>query len=272
MIRGARRPIPSIALVATLAVFGVLASLSRSDAAVPSDGYVAFQDPSAGTSFAVSIGATSLYVGHFEFAVAGLGLVWPDAPAVVTANSDHSVVVTYAGGGQLDRQATLDPTFGFHRVSGTSEEHPIRLQSQINPDRITATATLWVDGVQYHLVDRMPTPDADTDLAAIAGALRSEDWGGLYDRSYSGLTGQLSRSVFVATLASAFAPYGHVTAVVITAQPIYGDSSGGFDTASAKLAVTLSNGASSHTYDANVSLLWESSTWKILSLPLVGNP
>lgn len=181
------------------------------------------------------------------------------------------MIVTYNGDDRLDRQAILDPVFGFHERSGVSEAHQIRLESQINPDRITATANLWVDGVQYHLVDRRATPDAGTDLASIISALRTENWGAIYDRSYSGIHAQLTRPAFVAALTAAFAAHGHVTAVVITVQPSYGDGSGGFDTASGKLAVTMTRRASSQTYAVNVSLLWENSSWKLLGLPLAGS-
>jgi hypothetical protein len=101
----------------------------------PNAGFFAFSDPSNQTTFAANIEPTSPDAGRFQFTQAGVGLVWPATRASVLLQSDHSVIVRYDAQGEVDAQATLDQTFGFHIASGTSTTHAIRLEAQVNPDR-----------------------------------------------------------------------------------------------------------------------------------------
>lgn len=267
----ARRRLGVLAALAAIVTAGIAGNsfLTRpGTAADGSEGFLAFGDEANGTTFAVGLDAAGERRGSFQFAVAGVGLFWPDTPASIETKSDSSVIVRYDGPGQLDRAAALDLVFGFHQRSGEREPVPIRLEAQVNPDRITASAELWSGGVGYKLTDRRALPDAGEDLAAILAALRAEDWPGLYRRTYSGARAQMSEADFVAAISAAYAARGRVLDAQLVSGPTYGDGRAGFDTASATVSVTLSENGTPRTYRAQASLIWEADHWALLSLDL----
>jgi hypothetical protein len=244
------------------------ADVTPSAAADGSTGSYAFTDHSRGTTFSVGLPSAGASAGKFEFTVAGVGLLWPDQKATVDVHSDHSVIVRYDGGGQLDRDAVLDPVFGFNHRSGSQEAVALRLEAQINPDRVTASAQLWCNGVQYMLVDRQPIRNADAPVDAVLTALRNQDWHTLYGSMYSKARAQMTEAAFVAAISAAFAAKGQVTDARTTSSVSYSSGQAGFDTASVGVSVTMSKAGVSHTYAARAGFLWEDDQWKLLSIAL----
>ncbi len=157
-------------------------------------------------------------------------------------------------------------SFGFHQRSGNFDNVSIRLEAQVNPDRISATAELWHSGVLYKLTDRRAVPNADDDLASIIAALKAEDWAALYRSSYSGVRGQMAEADFVAGIGTTFAARGHVVDASLISAVSYGDGSAGFDMASARVAVTLSKGGAPSTMNGQAILVWEAGRWQLYSI------
>ena len=135
------------AAIAGVTVAAVLAAaiLRGEDGATASDpagGRYVFIDEARRSSFSIDLEKTSPDLGRFSFGVADLGLFFGDGPASVEFKSDSSVVVRYDGGGVLDRGASLDFAFNLTFASGTAEPASIRLEAQVNPDRVTSSAQL----------------------------------------------------------------------------------------------------------------------------------
>jgi hypothetical protein len=228
-------------------------------------GYLSFKDVMNGSTFSVALQGAGSNQGKFQFAVEGAGLFWPVNRATVEVKSDSSVIVRYDGPGFADAQAAIDPVFGFHQRSGTVTPDTIRLEAQINPDRITASAELWVDGASgsYKLTDRRSTPDADTDLATILAAFEAQDWASVYSWTYSGVRGEMTEAEFVSASAHAFSAEGTVVHAATTGPVFYTSGSAGFDAASAPVSLTMSSG---RTVIAEASLIWEGNRWALLSI------
>ena len=177
--------------------------------------------------------------------------------------SDSSVIVRYDGPGFADPQATIDSAFGYHQRSGETLPVTVRLEVQVNPDRITASAELWVDGAFYNLTDRRATPDAEADLAAILAAFKAQDWASVYRWSYSGVRSEMTEAQFIAASTQAFSAEGTVVDATRTGPLSYTTGGAGFDAAAASVTLTMSSG---RTVNADASLIWEDDRWALLSI------
>jgi len=176
--------------------------------------------------------------------------------------------VRYDGPGVLARGATLDFVFNLTLASGAAEPTSIRLEAQVNPDRVTSSAQLWSAGVQYKLVDKQPASDPRGALGAILAAMAAQDWAALYDLGYSGFRDAIGRDAFVARMAAGWAGRGTVTATAIVEPPRLGDRRAGFDAARATISFTLTRDGVATTYLADITLLEEPDGWKFISIPL----
>ncbi len=226
-------------------------------------GYRSFKDASNGSMLTVALQDAGANQGKFQFAVTGAGLFWPRDRATVTVNSDNSVVVGYDGPGFADTQAVIDSAFGHHQRSGEALPVTVRLEAQVNPDGITASARLWVNGVLYALNDQRPTLDADADLLTILGAFQSQDWAVVYSWTYSGVRSEMTETEFVAASTQAFSADGSVVHATRTGPVSYATTGAGFDTATARVALTMSSG---RIVNADASLIWEDGRWALLSI------
>lgn len=205
----------------------------------PAGGRYVFIDEARQSSFSVNLEKTSPDLRRFSFGVMGLGLFFGDRPASVEFKSDSSIIVRYEGSGVVDRSARLDFVFNLTLATGTADPAPIRLEAQVNPDRVTSSAQLWYAGVQYKLVDKQPASDPSGALRAILAALAAQDWPALYDLGYSGFRGAISRADFIDRMAAAWAGRGTVTATAVVAAPRLGNRRAGFDAAQATISFTL---------------------------------
>jgi hypothetical protein len=264
--RGARVVLALVITVSVAVAAVMVGAPGTGTGADGSAGFLAFKDASAGSSMSVGLQDAGAARGRFEFAVDGVGLFWPADVATVAVKSDSSVIVRYDGPGFLDARAQLDDTFGFHKRSGDWTKVDIRLEAQVNPDRITASATLWSGAQQFVMVDRRPTPDADQDLATILDTVRRSDWSALYGWLYAGARATTTESAFVEQTRAAFTARGTVVAVDRVGVLSYGDGRAGFDTASQAVTLTMSSGGNQTTLHATASLVWETNRWSLLSI------
>lgn len=262
----------AIAVVTVTAVLtaAILRGQPGATASDPAGGRYVFIDDARQSSFSVNLEKTSPDIGRFSFGVAGLGLFFGDVPASVEFKSDSSVIVRYDGGGALDRSARLDFVFNLTLATGTTDPAPIRLEAQVNPDRVTSSAQLWSDGVQYKLVDKQPASDPGAALGTILGAMAAQDWPALYDLGYSGFRNAITRDEFAARMSAGWAGRGTVTASAIVEPPRLGDRRAGFDAAQATISFTLTRDGVATTYLADITLLEEPAGWKFISIPLRG--
>lgn len=258
----------AIAVTVTAVLAGsVLRSEPGATAADPAAGRYVFIDEARLSSFSIDLERTSPDVGRFSFGVADLGLFFGDGPASVEFKSDSSVIVRYEGAGVLDRGASLDFVFNLALASGAAEPASIRLEAQVNPDRVTSSAQLWYEGVQYKLVDKQPASDPGGALGAILAAMAAQDWSALYDLGYSGFRNAISRDEFAARMSAGWAGRGTVTASAIVEPPRLGDRRAGFDAARATISFTLTKDGLATTYLADITLLEEPDGWKFVSIP-----
>ncbi len=257
-----RRLAGSLGILGTAGLLLALVA-APSSGADGSRGFLTFKDVANGTTFSVGLQEAGIDTGKFQFAAPGIGLAWPEGLATVTVNSDTSVIVRYEGAGFVDGAAKIDTVFGYHQTSGDAQRKSIRLEAQVNPDRITASAQLWVDGVNHKLVDRRAVPDAEADLATILGAFAAEDWSTVYQWLYSSARADISLADFASRSRTAFGAEGGVTSVARTGPVTYGAGGAGFDTATAPVKLTLSSG---RTVLAEASLIWETDRWNLLSI------
>lgn len=256
-------------LFAVLAALVIWQSPGSPAAAVDvAAGRYAFNDRERSTSFAITIDASSAAHGAFTFGAAGVGLIWSDTPATVEIKSDKSVIIRYAGSGRVDRQATLDPLFGLDVVGSLGEPAQVRLESQINPDRVTTATKLWLNDVPYELVDRSPAVDPRVELDAIMTAMQEQDWADLYRRSFTGFRDVTTEPDFVADMTAAWATKGTVTATGVTAGPTLTGRRTGMDAALATVTFTLSREGVSTTHIADVVLILEAQGWRWVSIEL----
>jgi hypothetical protein len=226
-------------------------------------GYLSFKDVANGSTFSIGMRDAGPNVGKFQFAVNGTGLFWPSNRATVEVKSDSSVIVRYDGPGFADHHATIDAAFGYHQKSGEALAVAVRLEAQVNPDRITASAELWVDGVAYKLTDRRATPDAVTDLASILAVFQAENWASVYQWTYSGVRSEMTQAEFIVASQNAFSAEGTVVQAIRTGPLTYSSGGAGFDTATAPVSLTMSSG---RVVIAKASLIWEDDRWALLSV------
>lgn len=266
MSRG-RRTLLGLAVTTLVATGAVLVSTARpGTGADGSRGFVTFKDVANGTTLSVGLADAGDARGRFQFAVHGVGLFWPAEVATVEVKSDSSVIVRYQGSGFVDPSAQLDNTFGYHVRSGEATTVDVRLEAQVNPDRITASAELWSAGRQYKLVDRRAVPDADADLATILHVIERSDWAGLYGWLYTDSRATMTQAEFVAGIAAAFDARGTIVSVDQVGPVRYGDGRAGFDVASAAVTLTMSSGGTQTEVQATASLIWETDRWSVLSI------
>lgn len=254
-----------LAAVAVLVTSSLLL-VTRTGSATSADGslgYLTFKDLPNRSTLSAALHEAGADKGRFQFAVDDVGLFWPTNRATVEVKSDSSVIVRYEGAGYQDADATIDPTFGFHQRSGSLRDVTLRLEAQVNSDRITASAELWVDGTLYKLTDRRATPDADADLASILSAFEAQDWTAVYGWTYSGLRSSMTASEFAARSTEAFAAEGSVVDASRTGPLAYTGSRAGFDAATAPVTLSMSSG---RTIIAKASLIWENDRWALLSI------
>lgn len=262
-MRVTRRRIGTV--LGTLGAAGILIALAAapSTGADGSRGFLTFKDVANGSTMSVGLQDAGTDKGKFQFSVSGVGLAWPKGLATVEVKSDSSVIVRYDGPGFVDAAAKLDPVFGYHQLSGNAQSRTVRLEAQVNPDRITASAQLWIDGVAYKLVDRRAVPDADADLATILTAFAAGDWATVYRSLYSTGRADMGQAAFAARSQAAFAAEGPIVSLVRTGPVVYGPGGAGFDTATAPVRMTLSSG---RAVVAEASLIWEIDRWNLLSI------
>jgi hypothetical protein len=248
-----------------LGATGLLLALvaAPSSGADGSRGFLTFKDVANGTTWSIGLQEAGIDTGKFQFAAPGVGLAWPEGLATVVVKSDSSVIVRYEGPGFVDPVAALDPVFGYHQGSGEAQTRALRLEAQVNPDRITASAELWVDGVAYKLVDRRSVADADADLTTILGAFAAEDWSTVHRWLYSAARASISEAAFIARSETEFSAEGTIATATRSGPVTYGAGGAGFDTATAPVTLTLSSG---QTILANASLIWETDRWNLLSI------
>ncbi len=260
----------AIAVVTVTAVLAaaILRGEPGATASDPGAGRYVFIDEARLSSFSIDLERTSADLGRFSFGVADLGLFFGDGRASVEFKSDSSVVVRYDGAGVFDRGAKLDFLFNLTLASGTAEPASIRLEAQVNPDRVTSSAQLWYQGVQYKLVDKQPASDPTAALGTILAAMAAQDWPALYDLGYRGFRDAISRADFAARMSAGWAGRGTVTATAIVSPPRLGDRRAGFDAAEATVSFTLTEDGVATTYLADITLLEEPDGWKFISIPL----
>jgi hypothetical protein len=267
MMTNGRRMLIGFVATSVVAFALVLAVTARLGAGADgSSGFLTFKDAANGTSLSVGLADAGDARGRFQFAVDDVGLFWPADVATVDVKSDSSAIVRYEGPGFLDAAARLDGTFGYHETSGDSIPVDLRLEMQVNPDRITATAELWSGGQQHHLVDRRAAPDADADLDSILAAIERSDWTSLYGWVYADARATIEQAEFVAQMGATFATHGTIVAVDRSGSVRYGDGRAGFDTASADVVLTMSSGGAQTVINATASLVWETDRWSLLSI------
>jgi hypothetical protein len=256
-------------LVAMLAAMAMWQGPGAPAAAVDvAAGRYAFSDHDRNSSFAVTVDPTSSANGAFTFGAAGVGLIWSDTPASVEIKSDKSVILRYTGPGRVDRQATLDPLFGLDLVGSTGEPAQVRLEAQINPDRVTSATKLWLDDVPYELIDRSPAADPRIELDSILAALRTQDWLDLYARSFVGFREVMTESDFVADMTAAWATKGTVTAAGVTTGPTLTGRRTGIDAAVATVTIALSTDGVSTAHVADVTMILEAQGWRWVNIEL----
>ncbi len=253
-----------VALSATAILFR--AAAGDATAADPTGGRYAFMDRDRGTTFSVIIDASSPEGGRFSFAGAGLGVVWSDTPASVEVKSDNSVIVRYEGPGRVDAGAQFDPVFGLHRVVSAGEPVRLRLEAQVNPDRVTSVVDLWMDSLRYKMVDRKPPSDPRFDLTAVTAALRAQDWQSLYALAFSGLRHSVTEADFVAKAEAGWADVGTVVSVTVVTPPALEDRRTGLDVAVAEISVATERDGVTVVHSADVTLLQESVGWRWISI------
>lgn len=258
-----RRAVGFVTAFAALAMLVVSSTPSPATGADGSGGYLTFKDPGQGSSWSIGLAAAGADRGRFQFGVTGAGLIWPDGRATVDVKSDHSVIVTYDGAGFADRQATIDPDFAIHQGSGNEEPVHLRLQAQVNPDRVTASAELWVDGIQYKLTDKRPTTTANADLDAIIGFLEAEAWADYHRTLYAGAREQMTEAAFVEAIAAEYATVDGIAEIDRTGPISYNAPGSGFDIATAPLRMQTGAGT---VFTGRASLIWEGNRWAVLSI------
>ncbi len=254
--------------VAAVLAAAILRGEPGATASDPAASRYVFIDDARQSSFSVDLDRTTADFGKFSFGVGGVGLFFGDRPATVEVKSDSSVIVRYDGSGMLDRSARLDFVFNLTLASGATEPASIRLEAQVNPDRVTSSAQLWYEGIQYKLVDKQPASDPGAALGAILTAMAAQDWPVLYDLGYSGFRNTITRADFTARMSAGWAGRGTVTATAIVSAPRLGDRRAGFDAAKATISFTLTRDGVATTYLADITLLEEPDGWKFISIPL----
>jgi hypothetical protein len=130
---------------------------------------------------------------------------------------------------------------------------------------IDGTADLTHGGTQYHVADLAPEA-ADGALGEILEALKRQDWGALYDLSYSGLQESVTRPAFVQQMTAAWAGRGVVTSVGVTIPPQLGSGRPGYDSATAVAFFVLTENGLPTTYIVDVTMVWESSGWRFVTI------
>lgn len=258
----------AVVTVAAVLAAAILRGQPGATASDPAGGRYVFIDDARQSSFSVNLEKTSPDLGRFSFGVAGLGLFFGDVPASVEFKSDSSIIVRYDGSGVVDRSARVDFVFNLTLATGTTDPAPIQLEAQVNPDRVTSSAQLWYEGVQYKLVDRQPASDPGAAVRAILAAMAAQDWSAVYDLGYSGLRTAISRAEFGDRMAAGWAGRGTVTATAIVSAPRLGDRRAGFDAAQATVSFTLTRDGVATTYLADITLLEEPDGWKFISIAL----
>lgn len=257
----------AVSVIGILSV-SVIGGAPRAAAADPAAGRYVFIDDARASSFSVNLDPDNPDFGMFTFGVQGVGLFLGAGPGTVEFKSDNSVIVRYDGAGFLDRSARLDFVFNLTMVSAATESTSIRLEAQVNPDRVTSSAQLWQAGAQYKLVDKQPPSSPGSALTSILSALQAQDWSRLYDLGYGPFRATISRADFTAQAAAAWTGRGTVTAVSVTGAPKLGDRRAGFDVAKATVAFTLTKDGTAATHLADVTLLEEPDGWKFISIDL----
>ncbi|MBA3877617.1 MAG: hypothetical protein C0498_11935 [Anaerolinea sp.] len=232
----------------------------------PPDGWYALKDRDRGTWLRIDLDPATLDFGWFSFAVPGVGIYVSTAPTTIVLKRDGSAVATYDGLSDLDRQATIDSVFGINRSSGSTERARIRFRAQIDPGRTTGSGELWHDGSRYDLVDTPPPVGPEAALGSTVRALKAQDWGALYDLSFSWTRETISREEMVRAVSVAWSEHGTVTDVRVVSPAESRGGEAGFDTAAATISVTLEKDGLATTYLADVSLLLERDGWKLLSI------
>ncbi len=262
-----KRQLGIVASALVIAAAAVSASGGgRTVATDPAGGRYVFIDATRASEFLVDLDPSSATYGSFALAEPGVGLFRSARAASVVQQNDHSVVLQYQGAANLDTAASIDLEFGMIEGSGVTQPTSVTMQAQVNPDRVTASVTLWYGDQTCRLVSRTPPSAPSTTLTTILTDLQNQDWSGLYDLAYSGLRGSISRADFVAQNTAAWAAHGTITTISIVTPAQTTLTQAGFSTALATVDLTLTNGGTLSTVRATVSMIAEPDGWKYISI------
>lgn len=265
-----RLAVPLVAVAIVVAATAITSSPSSAPARAtePGEGRYVFSDRTAGTSFAVNLDQSDPRYGLFSMSVLDVGIYYGDGPASISTAASGATVVEYTGTGVLDEGAVVDPLFGLDLPSGVMTAASFDLNAELGVDRVTGSFELVHAGTSWEGIDSAPTGSPDAATEAVLDALQRQDWSSLYDLSYSGLRSALDRAAYVAMVGEAWSGRGVVTSVAVTVPPALVNQRAGFDVSRGVVLFVLTKDSIPTTNLADVTLLWEASSWRLVSLEL----